>query len=392
VNGFKTTRKAQPTLLRQLNSRAVFELVRRHGTTSRADLTRSMGISAPTVAKALNRLLRAGLLEEIDAPPAPGAGRPAKAYRVAGERMQVLGTSFDTSRCVVSRGSLNGNIDSENIQRFPTPRTYRKLIEMVAERAKEFMSVRGTTTLGMGISAPGAIDVPNQIVVSSPNLHLLDGQSPSRDLATLLGIEVVMFHDTVAACLAEQQYGMARDLSDFVQIGVHQGVGVSVVSGGRLLEGRQGMAGELGHVTVDLNGPRCGCGNRGCLETLATDVAFGRRVCTRLGREIEVDEIIRLAKAGEIDVDAELDETLEYLAVGLGAAINIFNPAAVLLSSRMLDIHPTVYDRLKSLTARHALKTSLEDVQFLLSSRPRGSTPIAGIIYHLTNSIGPHLH
>jgi N-acetylglucosamine repressor len=390
MNGSRLPRKAQPTLLRQLNERAVFELVRRHGTVSRADLTRSMGISPPTVGKAVTRLLGAGLLEEIDGPPAVGAGRPAKAYRVARSTVQVLGARLDTLHCGINRGRLDGSIERENIIRFATPETYAELINLLAEGARKLIRP-DVTTLGMGISTPGAVDVPNQRVVSSPNLHLLDGKSPSRDLAKRLGIEVIMFHDTTAACLAEQQYGVARDLSDFVQIGIHQGFGVSVVTGGRLLEGRQGLAGELGHVTIDLNGPLCGCGNRGCLETLATEAALARRVSTRIRRQIEMPEVIELVQKGELQIEKELSEMLKYLAVGVGAAINIFNPAAVVLSSRIWDLDPTALDRVRELAATHALAASMKDCQFLKAERPPGSTPIAGMIYHLTNSLGPNL-
>jgi N-acetylglucosamine repressor len=330
------------------------------------------------------------LLEEIDGPPAVGAGRPAKAYRVARNKVLLLGAWLDTLRCGVARGSLDGSIDGEHIERFPTPKTYAELINTLAERARKLITPN-VTTLGMGISTPGAVDVPNQRVVFSPNMHLLDGKSPSRDLAKRLGIEVVLFHDTTAACLAEQQYGVARDFSDFVQIGILQGFGVSVVTNGRLLEGRQGLAGELGHVTVDLNGPLCGCGNRGCLETLATEAAMARRISKRLRRPIEMPEVIELVKSGELQIEKELNETLKYLAVGVGAAINIFNPAAVVLSSRIWDLDPTALDRVKELAATHALAANMKDCQILKPARPPWSPPIAGMIYHLTNSIGPNL-
>jgi N-acetylglucosamine repressor len=391
VNGSRPPRKAQPTLLRQLNERAVFELVRRHGTVSRADLTRTMGISPPTVGKAVTRLLNAGLLEEIDGPPAVGAGRPAKAYRVARNSVQVLGAWLDTLYCGVLRGRLDGSLDREHLERFQTPKSYSDLINMLAERARKLMNSPDVTTLGLGISTPGSVDVPNQRVVFSPNMHILDGKSPSRDLAKRLGIECVMFHDTTAALLAEQQYGVARDFSDFVQIGIHQGFGVSVVSGGRLIEGRQGLAGELGHVTVDLNGPLCGCGNRGCLETLATEAALAKRISKRIRRPIEMPEVIELVEKGELEVDKELNEMLKYLAVGVGAAINIFNPAAVVLSSRVWDFDPTAFDRLKEMATTHALAANMKDCQILKAERPPGATPIAGMIYHLSNAIGPNL-
>lgn len=384
---------AQPKLLRQINEREVFERVRRHGPTSRAELKRVMGVSAPTVSKAVARLVKAGLLEEVGVSAGGAVGRPVTVYRVAArERVQVLGATLAVARCSVVVGGLDGAIDQERVAAFDTPDTYERLIREIAERARQMMGRRrGVRTLGLGISTPGEIDVPNQRVLSSPNLHMLDGRSPSRDLAERLGIDVTMFHDTTAAGLAERDYGKARDLTDFVRIGVYEGFGVSVVSGGRLLEGHDGMAGEFGHIVVDPGGERCGCGNRGCLETVATDAAFARAVSRRIGRPMKLDEVLRQATAGELDVRPELDRALSFLATGIGAAVNVFNPQAVLVASRMLDADPGAMERLKELTAGRCLGALLGRCR-VERAQPVGDVgTIAGIIRHVTDALGPRV-
>src|SRR6185436_15728089 len=149
------------------------------------------------------------------------------------------------------------------------------------------------------------------------------------------------------------------------------------------------MAGELGHVTVDLNGLKCGCGNHGCLETVATDAAFARAVSQRAGRRMEVEEIVRLAREGKIDVTAELEKTLDYLAVGIAAVVNIFNPEAVLVCSRMLDVGDDVFDRLKEKVASRALKPLMAGCRILRAEGNIRQGAIAGIIHHLTRALGP---
>lgn len=384
-----SVRKARPNLLRRMNERTVFELIRRSGPTSRADLKRHMGVSAPTVSKAVAHLLDAGLLEEVGTAPVGGAGRPVVVYRLARGAVQVLGVTIAVRTCVVAAAGLDGQIDEQSTISFPTPTTYPKLIDAIAGAARRLMARPGISTLGLGISAPGEIDARQQRVLLSPNLHILDGRNPAEDLGNALGIEVTLVHDTVAAGLADQHYGVARDLTDFVRIGVYEGFGVSVISGGRTMEGRRGLAGELGHVTVDLNGEPCGCGNRGCLETVATDAAMARAVSKRLRRPLEVEDVIRLARAGEIDVSIELERTLAYLAVGVAAAVNLFNPEAVLVCSRMFELDPAAFDRLKAMAAARAIRPLMEDCRILRAdpSGPLGS--VASIIHHLTNSLGP---
>jgi N-acetylglucosamine repressor len=382
-------RKAQPTLLRELNERAVFEVVRSRGPTSRAELTRTTGISAPTISKAVSNLTEAGFLEEVGVAPQNGAGRPGKIYRLGASKVQVLGAAIDVRRCCVAAAGLDGALQPDRTLEFPTPDSYDKLIAELADRAARLMHSGAMMTLGMGISTPGEIDTLNQRVLLSPNLHMTDGQSPRDDLRERLGLETVMIHETVGTCLAEHAYGIAKGMNDFVMVGVYEGFGVSIVSGGRLIQGKEKMAGELGHITVDLNGQPCGCGNTGCLETVATDAAFARAVSKRLGNSMEVEDVIRLAQRREIDVSVELEQTLDYLAVGIAAVINIFNPEAVLVCARLLDVDENVFERLKEKVARRALKPLMSCCRILRAEGNIRQGAIAGIIHHLTRALGP---
>ena len=404
--------KARPNLLRRVNERVAFELIRRHGPTSRPELKRRMGVTAPTVSKAVASLVRAGLLEEVGVTPQRDAraGRPFAMYRLASGSARVIGAMVAVRQCTVVAAGLDGVIDETNTVRFNTPATYPALLEALARAAaalglppapcrsrgsRAALPSRGPSrrggpsTFGMGISVPGEIDTATGYVLFSPNLHMLNGKSPAEDLASRLGIPAVLVHDTVASALAEQQHGAARDLSDFVHIGIYEGFGVSVMTGGRLLEGSRGLAGELGHITVERDGQRCGCGNRGCLETVATDAAFARLVGKRVGKKLEVEEIVARAASGDLDVRAELDQTLDWLAVGLAAAINLFNPQAILLTSRMLDADPRAFDRLKAMTAAHALKAMADDCRILRVRENVRQGVVAAIISHLTHSLGP---
>jgi N-acetylglucosamine repressor len=372
-----------------MNERMVFELVRRRGPTSRAELRRHMGVSAPTVSKAVARLLGTGLLEEVGLAPIIGAGRPVVVYRLASASAQVLGAVIGVRRSTVLAASLDGTIDEPSAVRFDTPDTYEELIDALADAARKLMR-RRASTLGLGLTASGDIDAVAGRVLLSPNLRMLDGRCPGADLKHKLGgLEVALVHDATAAGLADQQYGVASGLSDFVRIGVYEGFGVSVVSGGRLLEGRRGLAGELGHVTVDLDGPLCGCGNRGCLEALATDAAFARAVSARVGRKLEVEEVIRLAREGSLDVRPELDRALAYLSVGVSAAINLFNPEAVLVCARMFDAADDAFGRLKDMAAARALRPLVEDCRIVRVEPTHGRGAVAAIIQRLTDALGP---
>lgn len=385
----KMARKAEPGLLREMNERAIFDLIRSRGPVSRAELTRHIGISPPTVSKAVANLLEAGFLEEVGTAPVNGAGRPGRIYRLGTGAVQVLGAVIDVRRCCVLCSGLDGKINRDHVLEFPTPSTYQKLIEALADRAQRLMQNNAVTTLGLGISTPGEIDTLQQRILLSPNLHMTDGCSPRDDLHHRLGIETVLIHDTLGTCLAEHAYGAAKGMSDFVMVGTYEGFGVSVVSGGRLLRGHHNMAGEVGHITVDLEGPRCGCGNNGCLETVATDAAFARAVSRRLGRPVEIEEIVRVASAQPIHLAEELERTLEYLAVGIAAVINIFNPQAVLVCARLLDVESDAPARLNEKVNRRALRPLMNGLRIVRAAGDPQQGAIAGIIHHLIRGLGP---
>src|SRR5947207_3653353 len=140
----------QPGLLSKMNERQVLRTLQDRGPLSRAELARHSGISAPTASKAVESLLRAGLLEEGDAP-GLGRGRPAKKLRLASETAQVLGLVIDAEQCRAVSAGLDGRLDDARAARFATPSTYPALLEAAAVRAARLMERRGVTTLGLPV-------------------------------------------------------------------------------------------------------------------------------------------------------------------------------------------------------------------------------------------------
>jgi N-acetylglucosamine repressor len=286
---------------------------------------------------------------------------------------------------------LDGRVQPDSIHDFPTPPTYEKLVDAIVERAQHLLQSRNVPTLGMGISVPGGIDYRKQRVLLSPNLHITDGRSPGADVSDRLGIKTVLVHEIRGACLAERTYGVAHGMTNFVMVWAYAGFGTAAVVDGRLLHGQEHMAGELGHITVDRNGIKCGCGNIGCLETVATDAAFARAVSRRIGRQVEIEEVLRLIREEKLDVATELNDTLDYLAIGIAAAINIFNPEAVLVCAGLLDAAPDALDRLSERVTQRTLAPLMKNCRVL---RARGDTrqgAVAGIIHHLTHALAPDM-
>ena len=170
---------AQPHLLSRLNERSVMRVLQNHGPCSRADVTRRMKTSAPTVSKAVASLLRAGLLEEFDIKE-NGRGRPAKQLRLANETAQVLGLVIDAAECRIVMAGMDGVLRQDSEVSFETPKTYERFLRETTHHAQRLMQRLDVTTLGLGISIPGLLDYRTERGLLSPNVPMTNGHSPSN--------------------------------------------------------------------------------------------------------------------------------------------------------------------------------------------------------------------
>jgi N-acetylglucosamine repressor len=366
-----------------MNARQVLAALQQHGPMSRADITRQTGISGPTVTRTVSGLLEANLLEEGERQQA-AMGRPGKVLRLASSTVSVLGVVLDRTFCEVVSAGLDGQIPPQAVHQFATPSRYDDLLRAIADQAGRLTETSKTTVLGLGVSIPGLLSRRQKRTLVSPNLHQTDGHRLGADLRQALGMDVALLQESHALCLAERTYGAARGVADFAMLDISSGLGLGVIHHGQVLSGHNGLAGELGHLTVELNGKRCGCGNHGCLETVATDTALAVSISERLGRSVTIEEIVAMVQAGELRPGEEFERVLQYLAVGLGAVINIFNPSKLFVYGRFLDADPRLTGRMLELTRRRALAPSLADCEIIRARGNKRLGAVAGIIDRLT--------
>jgi predicted NBD/HSP70 family sugar kinase len=380
----------RPAFVGKLNERQVLRMLQSRGPLSRAEVARESGLSPPTISKAVASLLKVGLIEEADAAEA-GRGRPAPKLRLATESAQVLGIVIDVGHCEIVSASLDGTPHNDRYIA-PASATYPKLLDFLEEASRKAMAKRGVRTLGLGVSLPGLVDYRKGCGVFSPNVPATNGHSPAADLAERLGVECTLLQESHALCLAERHYGLAKGLDDFALLDVGAGVGLGIMSGGRILKGHSGLAGEIGHITAVAEGGRkCGCGNTGCLETVASDSALAWHASRKLGRAVNVDEVIELAKSGTVDLRKELREVAGFVAVGVAAVINLFNPATVFIHTPLFDIDATLFDAVVEKARSRALPPSFADCHIVQAKGSKQQGAIAGIIQHLTDSVAPEL-
>ena len=381
----------RPSLLRKMNVRKVLEVIQSQGTLTRADVMRCSGISAPTVSKAVSALLDAGLLEERETAEF-SVGRPGKLLQLPRFSAQVIGVVLDWDYCSIVASGLDGFLHEEKLDQFKTPSSYEELINIISQKIMDLVKKEEIPALGVGITVPGLVNSNDGRIFLASNLHIVDGQAPAVDIAAKTNLECILVQKSTSLCLSEKTYGAGQDLEDFISLDVTSGFGMGAFTGGQLLDGQHGLAGEIAHITVEPQGGRvCGCGNLGCLETVATDMALTHYVSKRVGKELDFDAIKELVKQGELDITPELDRTIEFLGIGVAAAINIFNPSNIFISSRLFDLQDDVFSRMCELAKNRALKPSSSSCEIERSKGNKYLGAVAGIINHLANGLGPRL-
>jgi glucokinase len=241
-------------------------------------------------------------------------------------------------------GNVRGEIilpsEADEGPEFVIDRLIETLEASAAEAGAEVSQLRA-----VGVASPGALDLVHGLVQEAPQLPGWNGVPLVEIMSKRLGLPVLLENDANAAALGENRFGAARGTRYMVYLTISTGVGGGIIIDGKVYHGVSGAAGELGHMVVWFNGPRCMCGERGCLEAIASGTGLAWRAeeliergeapgLERMKRErghLGTDEVADAARAGDEDALRLFDEAGLYLGVALSNYINIFNPEMLVL-------------------------------------------------------------
>ena len=355
------------------------EAVRRHnlgtllrhvhgaGQISRAELTTLMGLNRSTIAGLVTELESLGISERTTpvGGARQGAGRPSAGVRIAEEGPYVIAVDLGVDRAVVARVGLGGRV----LQRAQAPvhshgeawqvgASVAALIRTVVEDAPS-----AAPLVGIGISVPGLVRRSDGLVRLAPNLEWHDVSFGGIVLAALgLDIPVSIANDADLGALAEHARGAGVGTNDLIYVSGNVGVGAGVITGGHLLEGAGGYAGEVGHLRFNPDGRPCHCGSRGCWETEVGAHAIAQAIQCPPDKVAQLDEILD----GFDTPSPELRATGTALGQGLATIVNLFNPHMVVLGGYFRSLYMLVGAEVNAGLADRALSVPLESVTLSL--------------------------
>jgi N-acetylglucosamine repressor len=233
--------------------------------------------------------------------------------------------------------------------------------------------------LGIGVSVPGMVDAVSHRIVLAPNLGWEDVDFGVL-LSEQIGLPVYIENEAMASAICENWLGACRSDKNFVCVNIKSGIGAGIFTGGKPYRGADGSAGEVGHVVVDENGTRCGCGNFGCLETVASTGRIidkarkmaDRGVSSSLSRinnteDIRLDDIAQAAREGDEAAKGLLNEAAGYLGIALSNLVNTLNPSKIVLGKNFTVYGDLVMETIRGVVSRKALKRPASGVEIIAS-------------------------
>ncbi|HEX6755016.1 MAG TPA: ROK family protein [Mycobacteriales bacterium] len=358
--------------MRRQNLGAVLTQVHRAGPLSRAELTARLGLNRSTIGALTAELAAAGIVRE-SAPAAGGAGRAGRPSLVVtpdAARSSVLAAHVGVGRIAVARTGLGGQVlDRVESRLGPDGHGFGTVVDRLVGMATTLVdrAEPGVLFLGMGIGIAGMVRREDGTVRQAPNLDWVDrplGRMVADRLP--LPLRVVVGNDADLGALAEHVRGAAVACDNVVYLAGDTGVGGGVLVDGRMLHGRGGYGGEVGHVMVNPAGRRCRCGSRGCWETeVGEDAVLVEAGRPAGGGREAVLGVLAAAAAGEPAAAAALRRVGRWLGVGVAGLVNTFNPEVVVFGGVLADVFAAVGPRLVEQVEAIALAAPREQARFV---------------------------
>lgn len=254
------------------------------------------------------------------------------------------------------------------------------LVRMGTAAREELARLRdGAAVVGVGIGAPGPLDTARGVVLLTPNLGWVDMPLRAR-LAEGLDLPAALDNDANCAVLGECWVGAGAGGRCVIGLTIGTGIGGGIVLDGRVHHGVADCAAEFGHMTINLNGRRCGCGNDGCLEAYASGPAIAARAVeqlragasSRLGTRVDGDlaritaaTVYEAAADGDLLADEVVRDTARYLGVGVANLLNIFNPDIVVIAGGVTRAGDHLFEPLRREVARRAFRPAVESCRIV---------------------------
>ncbi|WP_047151822.1 ROK family transcriptional regulator [Aneurinibacillus tyrosinisolvens] len=374
--------------VKQSNKLSVLQFIRHRGETTQPEISRELSVSRPTVSTLVDELISEGYIRVtgIGTSTDQGGKRPKLiAFNPRGGGIIALHLTVNMLSGALL--DLSANLLFE--QKIPmTPRISRdhlltrilQMTEHLFHKAEEFkISVRG-----IGVGCPGLIETSTGTILTAANFEAINNFPIGDSLASRFQTPVWVDNECRNLGLAEKIFGLGQDVNTFVSLMTDIGIGAGIIIDNQILRGKDDSFGEVGHATIQMDGPLCQCGNRGCWEVYASSNALLTKVAQEMPKtivlknmiiaedELSIQRIIEAIEKGDTVVEQmAIDELGKYLGVGITNLVNAMNPELIVIHGEMVNLGQPLLQRIEREIQQRALPVPKARVRIKFSELGR---------------------
>jgi predicted NBD/HSP70 family sugar kinase len=379
------------------------ELIRSQGPISRIELAQSTGLTQATISHVVRSLIGDGLVREIGRGE-PTGGKPRMMLEINPDARLGIGVQLGLESIVYVVVNLSGSVIGRLRAKGAGDRQPAEVVAAMAADISVLLDGLGvdrSLVVGVGLVSPGPIDRENGVILRAPSLVSWSGYSLRAEFEAATGLQVSLDNDATAAALGEHWLGATGDSRAYTSVYMATGIGAGIVIDGTIYRGVSSNVGELGHVTVDVRGELCSCGNRGCLELFASPRAIVARAAAavakgqldvRLTGSVQADlaTLGMAAMRGNAVAYEILADAAEILAAGIVSMMNLFDLELVVLAGSAFASTASIYlDRVQNAMDTYALSRESHRIKVQLSANVHDAAALGAATLVLQERLDP---
>lgn len=393
--------------MKSLNKSIILNQIRTSGPISRAQIAKDTKLTPPTVSSIVKELIEQGLVKESNLGTSQGGRKPTMLV-INSKEFYIIGIDAGPKEMEMILSDLSGQIIYETSYPITTSISEVEFMNMLKKGIEEFLETYAhlqKKVIGIGVAMHGVIDVESGTSLFAPNMNLRNIPI-KQELEDTFSYVVKVENDARAMALGEAWFGDSETSKSMMAVNMGRGIGAGMVIDGKLYHGEYDTAGEIGHMTLDIHGKKCQCGNHGCLQTVASGPAIAEKVKESVESgeksiitDMADDDISRIN--GELVYQAALEndyvcrtileETGVYIGVGLTNLIHVMNPGKIVIGGGVAKAEKFILSPIKTTIAEKALTKKAKQTQVVISDLGERATSLGAVSLLLVELFDPQV-
>ncbi len=393
--------------MKSLNQSTVLNVIRLKEPISRAEIAKLTKLTPPTVSSLVSELIDQNLITEEQASSSKAGGRKPIMLRINYSAYYIIGVyaAAEVIRGIIT--TMDGKImfdHRKDIHELPSKDEFMKLIIEIIHFILHQSKINKDSILGIGFAMHGLVNPDKGTAIFSPHLHLTD--LPLKEtIEEEFNIPVTVENDVRALAIGESWFGQGQGIPDFICLSVGRGIGSGIFIHNEIYQSSFHTAGEIGHTIIDVNGPKCQCGNNGCLEAYASESAILQRIVyeesnnpdsllvhwlTDDKKELTIKLVFEAAKAGDPFAISVLTDAGRYLGIAAANMITLLKPSKLIVEGTIFEEGYFILDPFKEMIKKYTFNSSHEVIDVVCSSLGKTGMVLGAITLVLQKIFNPN--